>query len=266
VREDSRTGAVSTLVLQALSLTCHHQCVNFRVPVLSSDADWIIPLRFVDDDSRNQGVRDGSGVPEATPLISEQIRDTPPTHDGDYDLRKELPHVSVIDGLIDFYFEYCNWVYRHVNQRAFMAAWARYKSGAGADRTVLATVCMIMAVTLHYLPAGHELLRALPPDTEQLGTRFYNIMRLALQRKQAESRAYTLELVELLLVRSHYLILSKADSEETWHVKGEMVNIAIAMGLHRDPGNEMSLEVAERRRWAWWQLLVIERYAHGENI
>jgi len=125
---------------------------------------------------------------------------------------------------------------------------------------------MIMAVTLHYLPAGHELLRALPPDTEQLGTRFYNIMRLALQRKQAESRAYTLELVELLLVRSHYLILSKADSEETWHVKGEMVNIAIAMGLHRDPGNEMSLEVAERRRWAWWQLLVIERYAHGENI
>jgi len=220
----------------------------------------------VDDDSRNQGVRDGSGVPEATPLISEQIRDTPPTHDGDYDLRKELPHVSVIDGLIDFYFEYCNWVYRHVNQRAFMAAWARYKSGAGADRTVLATVCMIMAVTLHYLPAGHELLRALPPDTEQLGTRFYNIMRLALQRKQAESRAYTLELVELLLVRSHYLILSKADSEETWHVKGEMVNIAIAMGLHRDPGNEMSLEVAERRRWAWWQLLVIERYAHGENI
>jgi hypothetical protein len=192
-------------------------------------------------------------TPERTP-------DVPPTHDSDYDLCKELPPASVIDGLVDFYFEYCNWVYRHVNYPAFMAEWARYKSGAGADRTVLATVCMIMAVTVHYIPAGHELLRGLPPDVEELGAHFYNIMRLALQRKQTESRAYTLELVELLLIQSHYLILSKIDSEETWHVKGELVNIATAMGLHRDPGEEMPLEVAERRRWAWWNVISVERY------
>ena len=187
----------------------------------------------------------------------------PLAHNSDYDLCKELPPASVVDGLVDFYFEYCNWVYPNVNYRAFMAAWARYKSGAAPDRTVLATVCMIMAVTVLYLPADHELLRALPPDTEELGTHLYNIMRLALQRKQTENRAYTLELVELHLIRSHYLTISKIDSEETWHVKGELMNIATAMGLHRDPGKEVPLEVAERRRWAWWNTIIYERYVFG---
>ncbi len=205
-----------------------------------------------------QGIGDGeadANTPERTP-------DVLPAYDSDYDLCKELPPASVIDGLIDYYFEYCNWVYRFVDHRAFMAAWARYKSGAGADRTVLATVCMIIAVALYYLPADHELLHVLPPDTEELGKHFYRIMRLALQRKQAESRAYTLELVELHLIRIHYLMISKIDIEETWHVKGELVNIATAMGLHRDPGKEIPLEVAERRRWAWWNVVMVERYVH----
>jgi hypothetical protein len=144
-----------------------------------------------------------------------------------------------------------------------MAAWARYKSGAGADRIVLATVCLIMAVAVHYLPADHELRPALPPDTEGLGKHFYSIMRLALQRKQTGSRTYTLELVELHLIRTHYLMILKNDSEELWHVKGELVNIATAMGLHRDPGKEVPFEVAERRRWAWWNVIIIERYVHG---
>jgi len=144
-----------------------------------------------------------------------------------------------------------------------MAAWARYKSGAGADRTVLATVCVIMAVALPHLPADHELRRALPPDTEEIGEHFYSIMGLALQRKQTEGRAYTLELVELHLIRAHYLMIIKIDSEEAWHVKGELVNIATAMGLHRDPGKEMPFEVAERRRWAWWNALMMERYVFG---
>jgi hypothetical protein len=143
-----------------------------------------------------------------------------------------------------------------------MAAWAGYKTGAGADRTVLATVCMIMAVALHYLPADHELRRALPPDTDEIGRLFYNIMRLALQRKETESRAYTLELVELDLIWIHYLMILKSDYEETWRIKGELVNIATAMGLHRDPGKDMPVEVAERRKWAWWNVLIIERYVH----
>ncbi|KAI0314000.1 hypothetical protein OF83DRAFT_1165379 [Amylostereum chailletii] len=179
----------------------------------------------------------------------------------DQDLLRELPHASIVDGLVDFYFEYTNWIYRHVNERAFVAAWNRYKAGAGADRIVLATVCMVMAVALHYLPSDHELLRSLPRDIEELGTRFYNVMRVALQRRQAESRAYTLELVELLLIRGHYLTLSKIDSEEIWSVKGELVTIGTAMGLHRDPGKrKMSLELAERRRWAFWHIILLERW------
>jgi hypothetical protein len=190
------------------------------------------------------------------------IRDVRPAYDNDYDLLKELPHTSVIDNFVNFYFENCNWVCRHLNYRAFMAAWSRYKTGARADRIMIGTVFIIMAVTFHYLPAGHELLLSLPPDVDELETRFYNLMRLALQRSQAESRVYTLELVELLLSWCHYLSLSKANNEELWHVKGELVNIATAMGLHRDPGKEMSLEVAERRRWAWWHVILYERYAH----
>lgn len=202
------------------------------------------------------GVGDGeddANAPERTPDIL-------PAYDSDYDLCKELPPASVIDGLVDYYFEYCNWVYRFVNHRGFMAAWTRYKSGAGADRTVLGTVCMIMAVALHYLPADHELRHALPPDTEGIGKHFYSIMRLVLQRKETESRVSTLELVELHLIRAHYLMILKSDNEETWHVKGELVNIATAMGLHRDPGKEVPFEVAERRRWAWWNVLIFERW------
>jgi len=204
------------------------------------------------------------GDDEADANTPERIPNTLPAYQPDYDLCKELPPASVIDDLVEYYFEHCNWVYRFVNPSAFMAAWSHYKSGAGADRTVLATVCMIMAVALSYLPADHELLRALPHDTKELGKRFYSIMRLALQRKQTESRAYTLELVELHLIRGHYLLISNIDSEETWHVKGELVNIATAMGLHRDPGKDMPLEAAERRRWAWWNVLLLDRYVYIE--
>ena len=108
---------------------------------------------------------------------------------------------------------------------------------------------MVMAVALHCLPAHNELHESLPADIEDLSTRFYNVMRVALQRRQAESRAYTLDLVELLLVRCHYLSLSKIDSEETLCVKGELVTVATAMGFHRDSGrNKMPFELAERRR------------------
>ncbi|KAI0033482.1 hypothetical protein K488DRAFT_14679, partial [Vararia minispora EC-137] len=198
-------------------------------------------------------------------------QDPGPSYDQDQDLRNDLPHPSIVDGLVDYYFEYANWIYRHVNERAFVAAWQRYKSGASADRLVLATVCIIMAVALHYLPADHELRRALAPagDPDSLGIRWYNLMRAALQRRQAECRTYTLELVELLLIRTHFLYLSKIDPEETWSVKGELVTIGTAMGLHRDPGERIALELAERRRWAWWHIILLERWVsfmHGRPI
>ena len=209
---------------------------------------------------------DSNGSPEVVENTLEPTPDVLPSYVSDSDLCKELPRVSVIDGLVDFYFEYCNWLYRFVNHRSFMAGWSRYKSGAAADRTVLATMCLIMAVTVHIIPAGHELLRSLAPNIEEVGALYYNIMLLALQRRQKESRAYSIELIELLLIRCHYFIVTQTDGEESWQVKGELMTIGTAMGLHRDPGRQMRLEVAERRRWAWWNILMIERYVMEEYI
>jgi hypothetical protein len=173
-------------------------------------------------------------------------------HEYDRDLLALLPPIDVIDGLIDYYFEYCNWIYRHVNQQSFTHAWDLFKGGRSTDRIVLATACVVMAVAVYYLPIGHHLLQDFPETHNELGHRFYDVMRTALSRHQAESRTYTLDLVELLLIRCHYLTLSKTDSEEIWTVKGELLTIGTAMGLHRDPVKwRMSRDVAERRRWCW---------------
>ncbi|KAG6331659.1 hypothetical protein ID866_7430 [Astraeus odoratus] len=184
-----------------------------------------------------------------------------PTGEYDKDLIPQLPGLETIDGLVTYYFEYCNWIYRHVNRPAFSAAWERFKSGASADRVTLATVCNIMAVAVHYLPPNHRLVSDLGETHEELGRKFYGIMRIALNRHREECRTYSLELVECLLVRCHYLTLSKTDSEEIWSVRGELISIGTAMGLHRDPLKwRMSKEMAERRRWAWWHIILLERW------
>lgn len=120
-----------------------------------------------------------------------------------------------------------------------------------------------MAVAIRYIPARHALLASLPPEHEELCERYYEIAREALNRYRSESRALSLELVELLLVRTHYLTLSKKDAEEIWSIRGELVTIGTAMGLHRDPDKwKMPREVAERRRWAWWHIILLERLVH----
>lgn len=175
--------------------------------------------------------------------------------------------MHTIDGLVDYYFEYCNWIYRHVNQPAMLASWSRFKNGQTNDRIVLATVCILIALAIRYLPPKHALLASLPGTCEELGDRYYAVMRSALARYRNDKdysggRSYTLELVELLLVRSHYLTFAKEDPEETWSVRGELVSIGTAMGLHRDPGTgRFDQAVAERRRWAWWHIVLLERYA-----
>ncbi|KAI5982288.1 fungal-specific transcription factor domain-containing protein [Pisolithus marmoratus] len=179
----------------------------------------------------------------------------------DKDLIAHLPSVEIMDGLVTYYFEYCNWIYRHVNRPAFTAAWERFKAGTSADRVTLATLCNIMAVAVHYLPPNHRLVSDLNETHEELGRKFYEVMRTALNRHRAECKTYSLELVECLLVRCHYLTLSKTDSEEIWTVRGELISIGTAMGLHRDPLKwRMSKEVAERRRWAWWHIILLERW------
>lgn len=179
----------------------------------------------------------------------------------DRDLLAMLPPLETVDALIHHYFEYCNWIYRHINQPNFKTQWERFKSGNSADRIVLATACAMMAIAAHYLPQRDAILEQLHDSHEELGQRFYEVSSTALQRRLSDTRAYSLELVELLLCRCHFLTLSKTDSEEIWHVRGELVTIGMAMGLHRDPGKwKMHRDVAERRRWAWWHIILLERW------
>ncbi|KAJ3566969.1 hypothetical protein NP233_g6672 [Leucocoprinus birnbaumii] len=57
--------------------------------------------------------------------------------------------------------------------------------------------------------------------------------------------------------------MHKNDSEEIWTIRGELVTIAMAMGLHRDPSKwrkRFDQTMAERRRWAWWHIVLLERW------
>ncbi|KAJ7265850.1 fungal-specific transcription factor domain-containing protein [Mycena haematopus] len=183
------------------------------------------------------------------------------SHEYDRDLLAMLPSVDIIDGLINYYFEYCNWIYRHVNQASFLHHWERYKNGSSPDRTVLSTACAIMACASFYLPAQHRLLEAYPETHEELGLKYFEVSTTALQRRQMDTKTYSLDLIELHLIRCHYFTISKKDSEVIWHAKGEIVTIGTAMGLHRDPGKwRMHRDVAERRRWAWWHIVLLERW------
>ncbi|KAH9853869.1 hypothetical protein C2E23DRAFT_727985 [Lenzites betulinus] len=183
----------------------------------------------------------------------------------DEDLIAALPPMVIIDGLVEYYFEYCNWIYRHVNEAWLTMAWSRYKARTHGDRIALATICILIALAARYLPHRHTLLLSVSETPEELGQKCYSIMREVLQRYRTDAvspgRSYSLELVELLLVRCHYLTFAKEDPEETWSVRGELVTIGTAMGLHRDPGStRFEKVVAERRRWAWWHIILLERW------
>jgi len=117
----------------------------------------------------------------------------------------------------------------------------------------------MMAIAVHYLPTDHALLKNL--SGLDASVKFFEVSTKSLQRRMQDvGRQYSLELVECLLARAHFLTLSKTDSEEIWHVRGELVTIGMAMGLHRDPGKwRMHRDVAERRRWAWWHIILLER-------
>lgn len=155
-----------------------------------------------------------------------------------------------------------------MNQVAFSSAWQKFKAGHSPSRLTLATAAVLSALAIRYLPPGHELLSSLPAafpsesSYDELSTQYYNTMKIALQRYKDENKPYTLDFVELQLVRSHYLTFTKTSPEEIWSVRGELVTVGTAMGLHRDPGrSRYSRDVAERRRWAWWHIILLERSA-----
>lgn len=194
-------------------------------------------------------------------------------HDYDHDLVDLLPPLHIIDALVDYYFEYCNWIYRHVNQPAFQHAWKKFKDGSYPDRIVLATAAVLVSLAIRYLPPGHELLTSLPGAFTHeehyldLSRQYYEVMKTCLRRHRDHTKTYTLELVELLLIRCHYLTFAKTDPEEIWTVRGELVTIGTAMGLHRDPGkSRFPKEACERRRWAWWHIILLERFVLSQFL
>ena len=103
--------------------------------------------------------------------------------DYDDDFFRELPPLDVVDSLVRYYFDYCNWIYRHVSEKPFLDGWQRYKNGQSGDRIVLATACILMCIALRYLPVGHPLLERLGPGTaEDLSNRYHILMRNVLKR------------------------------------------------------------------------------------
>lgn len=228
----------------------------------------------------------------------------------DSDLIELLPPFEITSGLISHYFEYVTWMHRHVNSASFLSAWSKFQAGDikdGSERMILSTSACIIAMAINYLPQavnwsiglqGEELkgwdhLAGVTfnsdKDFESLGEQFFEVSTAALQRHQdavtgeGRVRGYTLELIELLCVRTHYLSLAKQDSEVIWAKTGELVIIGMAMGLHRDPRVNVTTAVqeiallsragrerekakvekmilsSERRRWAWWHIIVLER-------
>lgn len=207
---------------------------------------------------------DSQNDPREGEHSSERHTSEEPLQEYDRDLLALLPPLPAIEALVAYYFDYCKWIYRYVNHTAFNAAWSKYKNAQSTDRLALATACVIIAVATFYLPVQHPLHHSIPPaerPDEDPSLRFYDIAMQVLDRHVTDVRKYTMELVELHLVRCHYLMLSKKDGEAIWAIKGDLVTMATAMGLHRDPGKwKMSREVAERRRWAWWNIVYLERY------
>lgn len=196
---------------------------------------------------------DEDGSPP-TDLLPEQIEYDP-------DLIDKLPHPTVAEALFDHYFRHCTWVYRHVNEAAFRHGWQLFVSNTAYSRLTLATAYVIMAVALQYLPSTHPLMDNFPASREGTAQAFYTNAKRALARYIEDSRVFTLDLIELMLVRTHYLTFIKTETEEIWHVTGELVTMGKAMGLHRDPAKwTMSRELAERRRWAWWHTILLERW------
>lgn len=216
---------------------------------------------ILQDDARDNG----DTTPERQ--ASEEAR---PRGDYDRDLIEQLPSVQVLDGLVTHYFAHATALHRHVHEPAFLKSWEAYKAGESPDKLALATACAITSVAAYFLPATHELRTSLgpPPPSVTEGAdeldahaeQLYNVSMQALERHQSGTKKYSLELIELHLVRCHYLTLARKDSEEIWSIKGDLVTTATAMGLHRDPGQwKMNKTVAERRRWAWWHILLLER-------
>ncbi|CAE6455748.1 unnamed protein product [Rhizoctonia solani] len=178
------------------------------------------------------------------------------------DLLAKLPDVSIVDSLLRHYFENCTWLNKHLNEPSLQTSWTRFKVSTCTDQLTVSILFAVLAISLLYLPKGHPLITQLGGNVNMLSEEYFQNCSVALDRHRATGpKVPTMELVELHLLRASYLSISKVDCEEIWTIKGEVMSIALSLGLHRDPGKwKLSKEQIERRRWAWWNVVQLERW------
>jgi len=192
---------------------------------------------------------------------------SPPVHHV-AELFQHLPDVSIIDTLIDNYFTSSVWIHKHLHEKAFRSTWDRFKLNPSAQsrgHITLATVFCLLAISTQYLQPVDPIITSVPYTQMELGDYYFSIAQTAYTRHRLETKALCMDLIEFLLLKVHYLNISKRDCEAIWTVRGQLLSFGTAMGLHRDPGKwKMSAELMERRRWAWWNTLV-SLYANIEE-
>ncbi|KAG8928151.1 hypothetical protein FRC03_012289 [Tulasnella sp. 419] len=185
-----------------------------------------------------------------------------PVHQVD-ELLEHLPDTS--EELISYYFENCTWLHRNLHQETFLKAWARFNNSASrpGGHIILATAFGILGIAVQYLPPNHTLFETSPDSQNDIANQYHRMAETAYRRHLLDTREPSLEVVEYLLIKAQFLHITKHDLEQVWAVRGELLSIGLAMGLHRDPGKwKMSREVKERRRWAWWNILVSTNSMH----
>ncbi|VDC00073.1 unnamed protein product [Peniophora sp. CBMAI 1063] len=240
--------------------------------------------------------------PEVPPaeLAPERIR-KPYRPDKDLDVVSQLPPRDVCERVVDYYFEHCTWLYKYFDRRAFAERLSRWRTDEETDSLTLAGIAIICAIVVHCLPPHHELAstlkvfpdyKPLPPGANEkdiqsarerahadssvnragvISAQFYDACELALEREKAGSKVHvwTMDFLEVVLGKCHYLGLSRVDTEELWALRGELVSMATALGLHRYPGKNVPHLVAERHRWIWGNIIFLERWQalmHGRPL
>lgn len=95
-------------------------------------------------------------------------------------------------------------------------------------------------------------------------SRFHTFARTIIDRSYETLMSHpSIALLEVYLILAHYHATVKlGDSgEQIWALSHKMIELAMTLGLHRDPGDRglPEHEVA-KRRWVWWNILSFERY------
>ncbi|KZS97727.1 hypothetical protein SISNIDRAFT_405563, partial [Sistotremastrum niveocremeum HHB9708] len=181
------------------------------------------------------------------------------------ELLDNLPEWHVVDRLIEFYNDNCTWMNMYILRSTLRNAWERFKSTGKKSRVTMALISTVIAISIQFLPPRDPLFDSLRQEAiasiAELSDWYYEQGCRALVLHESHTRLASLDLVELYLVQIFYLGISKNHAEEIWRIRGCLISAALALGLHRDPSKwQMQQAMAERRRWAWFNALRIERW------